>query len=84
MACPTCDHTMQLIGRNEACVLDEWRPYLCPRCGTVKIEDSGADAPILYVPIYADRARSPEALLRLPAPGYLEPRLVVVPSIYSW
>lgn len=36
MACPTCDHTMH----NVASIKHELNVYHCPRCGSVKVEDS--------------------------------------------
>lgn len=38
MACPTCDHTMQLVA-----VLLFW----CPRCGTLKQEAGTTEVPAL-------------------------------------
>ena len=34
MACPTCDHTMQLVNS------DVPRIFWCPRCGTLKMDGS--------------------------------------------
>ena len=39
MACPTCDHTMQLIAESDEDV------FWCPRCGTIK--DYGTEVPKL-------------------------------------
>ena len=33
MACPTCDHTMYGVLRNE-----NKQVYWCPRCGTLRVE----------------------------------------------
>jgi hypothetical protein len=35
MACPVCDYTMQNLG------VPPGRTFWCPRCGTLKIENSG-------------------------------------------
>ena len=42
MACLTCAHTMQGLGHNV---------FWCPRCGTVKQDDS------VYVPALVERVR---------------------------
>lgn len=55
MFCPTCSHTMEGIGESQGDVI-----RLCPRCGTVRIEDS-ADNPTVYVPKLVERCRSYEA-----------------------
>jgi transposase-like protein len=34
MPCPTCDHTLQGIGKTE----DGRRHFWCPRCGTLRSE----------------------------------------------
>ena len=53
MSCNTCDHTMESIrGGNE-----DLRLFLCPRCGTVKIEDANETEPIVYVPKLVERCR---------------------------
>ena len=46
MSCPTCDHTMQSV----ASVPEELNVYHCPRCGTVKVEDSNDTQGRVYVP----------------------------------
>ena len=38
MACKTCDHTMQGLGRVECGI----RYFWCPRCGTLKAENDYA------------------------------------------
>lgn len=35
MACPTCDHTMQLVGEG-------YKTFWCPRCGTIKFGEREA------------------------------------------
>lgn len=37
MPCPTCNHTMQNLGLDQA----KRRSFWCPRCGTVKTEIQG-------------------------------------------
>ena len=37
MSCPTCDHTMQRVDTTDG---EEFRRYWCPRCGTLKHENS--------------------------------------------
>lgn len=54
MSCPTCDHTMQRL--NCGCETSR-RWFWCPRCGTVKQDESDADAPALV-----DRCRKMQAL----------------------
>ena len=55
MSCPTCDHTMER--------LCDWSPcdgsiFLCPRCGTVKMEDGDRPAESkVYVPKLVERCR---------------------------
>ena len=52
MACPTCDHTMhKLIG------VGDYRYFLCPRCGTLKVEIDGAAEAVVYVPKLVERCR---------------------------
>ena len=46
MACPTCDHTMCQIPSFSK----EHFIYHCPRCGTVKLENSECYRPQVYVP----------------------------------
>lgn len=50
MACPTCDHTMELVGRMGS---EEYPQCLfhCPRCGTVRQGGS------VYVPKLVERCR---------------------------
>lgn len=45
MACPTCDHTMQLIGEPDGA----GQRYWCPRCGTLRTigKYGGDDVPKL-------------------------------------
>lgn len=52
MTCPTCDHTMAMIGRQEEiCV------FHCARCGTVKTMHAAGTFDI-YVPTLVERCRS--------------------------
>ncbi len=46
MSCPKCDHTMA----NVASVDLELNVYHCPRCGTVKVEDSNNSEAKVYSP----------------------------------
>lgn len=48
MACPTCDHTMQLVCRK-----DSFESFWCPRCGTL-IPDAVMNA---QVPKLIERVR---------------------------
>ena len=46
MACPTCDHTMHLIGKTHNM---NSSIFWCPRCGTIKNDNSPTDVPKLVV-----------------------------------
>jgi len=46
MACPNCDHTMQLIAGKFVPSADDYRVWWCPRCGTIKDID-GQSTPML-------------------------------------
>lgn len=62
MACPTCDHTMEQLGRVnfEVC-------FLCPRCGTVKVQYlANPNAESVYVPKLVERCRNFETDSLLP------------------
>lgn len=48
MACPTCDHTMQGVRHHV---------YWCPRCGTLKIENTHSGHHDVQSPKVVDRAR---------------------------
>ncbi len=53
MSCPTCSHTMELIG-----YCDGGSAYHCPRCGTVKHTNNFGDGePRVYVPKLVERCR---------------------------
>ena len=52
MSCPTCDHTMQRIGKDE--IGDNAGVFWCPRCGTLKA-DGWYESP---VPKLVERAAS--------------------------
>lgn len=54
MPCPTCSHTMERI---HTCRADEVMVFQCPRCGTTRVEDSGADEPSVYVPKLVSNCR---------------------------
>lgn len=47
MACPTCDHTMQMIGEGV-------NTFWCPRCGTIKF---GSTRPAHEAPKLVDHCR---------------------------
>lgn len=53
MACLNCEHTMQAVHLAE-----ERRVYWCPRCGTLKNEDSSATGPESAVPMLVERSRA--------------------------
>lgn len=55
MACPTCDHTMEALPASSQA--DETTTFLCPRCGTVKIDGFRGDGSIVYVPKLVERCR---------------------------
>ncbi len=53
MSCPTCSHTMGLIG-----YCNGGSAYHCPRCGTVKHTNNFGDGePRVYVPKLVERCR---------------------------
>lgn len=54
MPCETCGHTMQNIGQNDRG--DNF--FLCPRCGTVKIDAFGQHGDKVYVPALVARCRN--------------------------
>lgn len=53
MSCPTCDHTMEGLGQNDRAD----NIFLCPRCGTVKIDAFGQHGDKVYVPKLVERCR---------------------------
>ena len=55
MSCPTCDHTMPLLGR-----MREDPVFICPRCGTICIritKDGGGFEDQIHVPKLVERCR---------------------------
>lgn len=63
MSCPTCGHTMEkFLGSDPE---DELNGWLCPRCGTLKMEDANATEPTIYVPKLVERCRRFEPLMSI-------------------
>lgn len=57
MSCPTCDHTLELLTQDGKFSV---RYFLCPRCGTVRMEEEGLGGQIIvqeFVPTLVERCR---------------------------
>lgn len=62
MACPTCDHTMDNVCREDTPVASGQlvvtrRVYYCPRCGTMTILHDATGRVDTYVPKIVERCR---------------------------
>ena len=53
MPCPTCDHTLESLGRSDRGDVF----FLCPRCGTVKVDALENHGDKVYVPKLVERCR---------------------------
>lgn len=61
MACPTCNHTLELLTQD---IKNEVRYFLCPRCGTVVMDEKRLDTTTIrqsFVPKLVERVREYEA-----------------------
>lgn len=62
MSCPTCAETLQRIG---SAIYGE-PIFMCPRCGTIKVEPGGGSENVVYVPKLVERCQEFERIECLP------------------